>query len=599
MMLYIDDKNKKNITVKSLTEVTELLFKGGIVDAESIIERIKRDYDIYQEDETYIKNMVKILSDDELKKISKQMHFDEEKFSEDIGLFTNNFDLAKKFVAKHPLFYTKEKLWWLWSNINKRWVIVDEIDVMNEIDKALKEVYDTTKTQKKNEIIESLKRVGRKNVPKKIKNTWIQFNDKIIDVETNEEFKSTPDFFSTNPIPHNIGKTEDTPNIDRLIKDWVGEEWVLTIYQIIAYCMLPSYPIHRIFCLNGSGLNGKGTLLRLINNFIGSGNICSTELDQIIKSNFETAKLYKKLVCEMGETNFSAIEKTSLLKRLTGQDMIGFEFKNKNPFDDFNYAKIIIATNSLPMTYDKTIGFYRRWFIIDFPNIFNEKNDVLKCITEEEYENLAKKCIRILKELLEKREFHNEGSIQEREKRFEEISNPIKPFIKEIFEKNFNSKYPLYEFRDKFWGYLSQRNMRRMTKSEISDAIKNEGYSIEKGHYYKSDGMESTMYFVVGLKEKEKKEDIKEKSDIFDNKDILFNINSLYGKQISYNISNVSKISADNETIKKAKEFIKLFGKCPKEDFEKEFGQETATFLLENDCGIVKITDHYELVECS
>ena len=80
----------------------------------------------------------------------------------------------------------------------------------------------------------------------------------------------------------------------------------------------------------------------------------------------------------MGETNFSELNKTSILKKLTGQDVIGFEYKNKNPFDGFNYAKILIATNNLPTTTDKTIGFYRRWFIIDFPNRFSEEKDIWK-----------------------------------------------------------------------------------------------------------------------------------------------------------------------------------------------------------------------------
>ena len=61
------------------------------------------------------------------------------------------------------------------------------------------------------------------------------------------------------------------------------------------------------------------------------------------------------------------------------------------PFDDINYAKLIIATNNLPATTDKTMGFYRRWMIIDFQSIFRSK-DILKDIPEEEYSYLGLKC---------------------------------------------------------------------------------------------------------------------------------------------------------------------------------------------------------------
>jgi len=43
--------------------------------------------------------------------------------------------------------------------------------------------------------------------------------------------------------------------------------------------------------------------------------------------------------------------------------------------------------------------FYRRWTIIDFPNQFTEKKDILKDIPEIEFNNLATKCVVILKNL--------------------------------------------------------------------------------------------------------------------------------------------------------------------------------------------------------
>jgi hypothetical protein len=88
------------------------------------------------------------------------------------------------------------------------------------------------------------------------------------------------------------------------------------------------------------------------------------------------------------------------------EKVIGFgkELINKSIdlLEDVNYAKIIISTNNLPTTDDKTIGFYRRWLIVDFPNQFSEQKDILNDIPEEEYNALALKCTFILKDLLEK-----------------------------------------------------------------------------------------------------------------------------------------------------------------------------------------------------
>ena len=151
----------------------------------------------------------------------------------------------------------------------------------------------------------------------------------------------------------------------------------------------------------------------------------------------------------MGETNFNELTKTSILKKLTGQDLIGFEHKNKNPFESRNYAKILISTNNLPETTDKTIGFYRRWLIIDFPNQFSEEEDILSKIPEEEYEALANKCIFIIKDLLDKRKFHEEGDIEARQKIYEEKSNPFDKFFKETIEEESNGDIPKWEFEKK------------------------------------------------------------------------------------------------------------------------------------------------------
>jgi phage/plasmid-associated DNA primase len=101
------------------------------------------------------------------------------------------------------------------------------------------------------------------------------------------------------------------------------------INEIVAYCLLPDYPINRLFCFIGGGMNGKSKFLELIEKFVGKENVCSTELDCLLSSRFEVTRLYKKLVCFMGETNFDEISKTSILKKLTGKDLIGFEYKNK------------------------------------------------------------------------------------------------------------------------------------------------------------------------------------------------------------------------------------------------------------------------------
>ena len=390
-------------------------------------------------------------------------------------------ELAKKIIEKYPIHYDVNKLWWYWDKGLFCWTMTDETNIFNAISEI--STANTINALARYELLEALRQVSRKKKPKDIKKTWIQFQDEIFDLKTGLQFPSTPDYFVTNPIPYKLSKEKymETPVMDQIFEEWVGKENVKLLHEIIAYCMLPDYPIHRIFCLIGSGLNGKTKFLELLTKFIGKRNVCSTDLDLLITNRFEKSKLYKKLVCQMGETNFNKLSKTSLLKKLSGQDLIGFDIKHKSEFDDYSYATIIIATNNLPETTDKSDGFYRRWHIVDFPNRFSEKIDILATIPEEEYECLALKSANILSDLLKDRKFTNEGEIEERMKRYEQKSNPIENFIKDnCLTDDLDAHVWTWEFIERFKVWCGENNYRKFSDRSISLKLTELGYEKDK-----------------------------------------------------------------------------------------------------------------------
>jgi phage/plasmid-associated DNA primase len=249
------------------TELAEMYYKDGREkQGERIIEEIFEEErkKNQQEEEKELEKTNIIL---ERNKLEQRKHlfagFDK---------FTDYLGIAKVFVKYQPIFYDKSRIWWIWNGSLGKWEIMDETDLMNAIDERTKNP--TTESKVKYEILEALKRVGRKLKPKEPKKTWIQFGKDIYDIETGEHLVANSDYLITNPIPWKIGESEDTPNMDRIIKEWVvkkgiqDESYIKTIYEIMAYCLLADMPIHRIFCFIGDGLNGKGTFLRLIEKLV-------------------------------------------------------------------------------------------------------------------------------------------------------------------------------------------------------------------------------------------------------------------------------------------------------------------------------------------
>jgi len=428
---------------------------------EEISQRLNAVRSTFSKDEKDIKGITGLI-EKEIKPV--------ENLSSKIGDAFNKKDLAKRIIDVQPCYYDKYRIWWLWNSEKYKWQKVDEVDILNVVDERA--AINTINSKEKNEMIEALKQVSRLHKPIEIKKTWIQFKDKIFDIENGETFEASSKYFMTNPIEWELNGDKETPVMDRIFEEWVGKDNVKTLYEIIAYCLIPDYPIHRIFCFIGGGMNGKSCFLNLLRKFIGGDNCCSTELDTLLQSRFEVSRLHKKLVCQMGETNFSEMSKTSTLKKLSGGDLIGFEYKRKDPFEDVNYAKIIIATNNLPTTTDKTIGFYRRWMIIDFPNQFSEKKDILADIPLNEYNALTLKCCGILEKLLIKREFTNEGSIEDRIKNYEDKSNPLEKFMREFTEEDFDGVIWKNDFAKKLNEWCRQNRFREISDVSIGSKMK-------------------------------------------------------------------------------------------------------------------------------
>ena len=293
----------------------------------------------------------KVLNDVEYKEEEKAEWMSKPKINENgenKTMFTNRIAQAENFYNGHQYFYDKNKLWGSWCKDDFKWKKSDEVEILGNI--YNNEGTDIINSKERTEIINSLKHVGRWRIPKDIQPTWIQFKDKVYDIESEECLEATPQFYITNPIPYELGESEETPYIDQLFTSWVGEEHKQELYEILAFAQAPKYFIHRIICLIGSGANGKSTFLSLLRMFIGDENVVSSSLEALMKIRFEGSKLYKKLVCLMGETNFGTLTQTDYIKGLSGEDKMRIEFKGKDSFDDVNNAKLIMATNSLPVT---------------------------------------------------------------------------------------------------------------------------------------------------------------------------------------------------------------------------------------------------------
>jgi len=411
------------------------------------------------------------------------------------------FEYINRISEKTPVYYDKAGQFWLWNKDG----YYDQVDTTEILLTLLRDIADPSIIQKtfKAELIEAAKLLGRDAGVKTIPNNWIHVKNGVYDIKTGNIFDVTPEYLFTQPIPHKISGKEETLTIDKLFNEWVSPEKVTLLYEIAAYCLYNGYPIHRMFVLLGRGRNGKGQYRDLIANLIGHHNQCSSTLEQLINSRFESARLFNKKICTMGEINYTLLDRTAILKMLSGGDPIPGENKNKNPFEFVNTAKLLINTNSLPQTSDKTDAFYSRCVVVEFIKQFPLGKNIIETIPDEEYDNFLTKLLRILKELLDRGEFTNEGDIKQKEKEYERLSNPLTQFINANYEKDVNGVVAAWRIMEEYEGYCELNGFLKPRNNQSFNAQLRVNYEVEKENLFdEAEKKHVCWVWVRGLKKK-------------------------------------------------------------------------------------------------
>ena len=122
------------------------------------------------------------------------------------------------------------------------------------------------------------------------------------------------------------------------------------------------------FELIGPGNSGKSTFINLVTAVVGKSNVFSTDLGHLENSRFETANLKNKSVIVITEGE-RFLDKSSMLKRIVGNDLIRFEEKYEQPGEGFYCrAIVLIAANEITQFADQNSALFRRRITIPFPH---------------------------------------------------------------------------------------------------------------------------------------------------------------------------------------------------------------------------------------
>lgn len=285
---------------------------------------------------------------------------------------------------------------------------------------------------------------------------YLCFENGVLDLDHPEEGlrQHSPRFFFRNMI-----RAEYNPEA-RPFKflEWLeevlpGEEERKFAQELVGYCFLRAYPIHKVFFLVGSGRNGKSTFLRTIIDLIGDRSCSSVPIERL-GERFQNTNLIGKLVNISSEPKSSLTLMTEPVKQATGEDLISGEIKGKQKQILFkNYAKIIVNGNKLTPVKDESVAWWERVEVLEFPNEFVGDKQIpqieKRWLSDPvERSGIVNWALEGLKRLFERNGFTKSGAMQNVVENYRRWSQPVKYFVEKYCKIGLNewvTKEELYE----------------------------------------------------------------------------------------------------------------------------------------------------------
>jgi len=324
----------------------------------------------------------------------------------------------------------------------------------------------------------------------------------------------------------NYNPEAKTDKIEKFFNSMMDEKSVLLLQEFLGHTLFKEYKFQKFLIFEGKGANGKSVLLKLLRYFFDYENYTGfsiSDFANISPDHFMFAELFDKLINLGGDTGTSVFSDSSLIKRLTGDDIINANRKFLTSIKFSNSSKFISSFNELPETFDTTDGFWRRVEFIEFPYTFVSKNVYDKkskdekkyckvenkkilnnLLNKESMEALLKWIVDGYVRLTEQGEFTENYSKQELRRRWLHKSNSFEGFIDEHCEFDdgwYVTDILKKELRNQYQQYCNDNKLRVQGPKAIKKSlIERKVRTIQKNNNSKNS---KDTYYWSGMKIRE------------------------------------------------------------------------------------------------
>lgn len=266
---------------------------------------------------------------------------------------------------------------------------------------------------------------------------YIAFKNGYIDIRDFKFYEHSPEVIFTSTLNIDYDTTAKSSEImdDMLEKvSHYKEDHKKLIIEVIAYSLIRTNKLGKMFMVAGEPGCGKSTLLNTIQALFGSENTSNVSLKGL-EYQFSVSAIFQKMLNIGDDIEATTIRDVGNLKKLVTGEPVHCSFKGQDEFSFINYATLIFGANTVPRFTD-TNGITDRLVIIPLTNrIRDTKTDDKffgeKLETQDNLAYLVNIALPVLKSLMESGRFTIPESVKQHNKDFEETNNPVTQWAEE------------------------------------------------------------------------------------------------------------------------------------------------------------------------
>lgn len=199
-----------------------------------------------------------------------------------------------------------------------------------------------------------------------------------LDPVTFQPMPHSPERFNTWSLPYAYDPRATCPQwlafLEQVIPD---PESRLLLQQWFGYMISGRTDLQKILSLFGAPRSGKGTILRVLNAFIGRRNVATETLDTLAQQ-FGRESLIGKTLLQITDADWKSKDLAAAcgaLKAISGEDDAGVPRKNRTNWQGTLSTKIVLLANEEPRFNDPSGALLGRMIHIEFTRSWIGRED--------------------------------------------------------------------------------------------------------------------------------------------------------------------------------------------------------------------------------